>query len=57
MKKETILVAVLAVVLFGVAGQFGYEDAKREEATYCENVKAGVWPDYQQNYEQICKGN
>ena len=64
-KTLWIVLAVAGfVVLAGIAGQCDYEDAVREEALYCANValyKAtdGVkgWPDYNENYDEICKKN
>ena len=40
--------AVVAVVLLaGIAGRADYEDEVREAVRYCENVRAGIWPDYE----------
>lgn len=39
--------AVVAVVLLaGIAGRFDYHDDIRQAVIYCENVRAGIWPDY-----------
>ena len=49
------------LLLAGLAGQADYEDALREEAVYCANVKqykasAGEqgWPDYRDVYNTMC---
>ena len=55
MKAKTVLIAVAVVALFGIAGHFDYEDAKQEEISYCENVKSGVWPDYEGTYVSECE--
>lgn len=41
--------AVVAVVLLlaGIAGRFDYHDEIRQAVAYCENVRAGIWPDYE----------
>ena len=52
---ETVLIAVAVVALFGIVGHFDYEDAKREEISYCENVKSGQWPDYEGTYAKVCE--
>jgi|LauGreDrversion4_2_1035121.scaffolds.fasta_scaffold2701220_1 hypothetical protein len=53
---------IVFILLAGLAGQSDYEDAVREEALYCANValyKATSgeqgWPDYNKNYNEICK--
>ena len=55
MKAKTVLIAVAVVALFGIVGHFDYEDAKQEEISYCENVKSGVWPDYEGTYVSECE--
>ena len=55
MKAKNIAIAVALFALAGVAGHFDYEDAKREEALYCENVHSGIWPDYDGIYADVCE--
>ena len=55
MKAKTVLIAVAVVALFGIVGHFDYEDAKAEEALYCDNVKNCVWPDYEGTYAKVCE--
>lgn len=31
---------------FGAVGSFDVEDAELEAGRYCDNVKAGIWPAY-----------
>lgn len=47
---------VLILVLMGIVGAVDAEDAEKQEQLYCEMVAAGHWPDYRQNYPQICRG-
>ena len=55
MKAKTVLIVAAVVALFGIVGYFDYEDAKQEEISYCENVKAGLWPDYEGTYAKVCE--
>ena len=55
MKAKTVLIVAAVVALFGIVGHFDYEDAKQEEISYCENVKAGLWPDYEGTYAKVCE--
>lgn len=36
-------------------GHASYEDAKEEQDMYCKMVTEKTWPDYNQNFERICK--
>ena len=53
--------SVVFLLMAGIAGQSDYEDAAREEALYCENVKQYKatggeqgWPDYREVYNTMC---
>ncbi len=48
-KLAAALAALLA--LFALVGTMDYTDAQREQAYYCEMVKAKAWPDYR----RICR--
>ncbi len=50
-----VLVVVAVLALLGVVGQMDYEDELAQEANYCKNVRDGVWPDYDNIYEEVCK--
>ena len=52
---------VVFFLLAGIAGQSDYEEAVRAEQAYCENVKLfnetrgeKGWPDYNENYNEVC---
>lgn len=35
-------------------GTGDYDQAKKDSATYCKNVKDGVWPDYKKIFDKRC---
>ncbi len=49
-----VIVAVLIICAFGVAGASDLEEAQRQEEEYCANVKSGTWPDFNGTYKH-CK--
>jgi hypothetical protein len=51
-KKICIFAAVILAV--GIVGHYDYEDEQAAEALYCDNVKAGIWPDYEGTYKKYC---
>ncbi|WVW77381.1 hypothetical protein Bhz58_00050 [Stenotrophomonas phage vB_SmaS_Bhz58] len=56
MKRNVkVLLAIAAIVAaFGVVGSMDYRDEVREQLSYCENVKNGVWPDFKEWGETEC---
>lgn len=48
------LIAIAVFVAVGLVGRMDFEDEVREQIAYCENVKAGVWPDYDGTYKTEC---
>ena len=50
-----ILFFVGFVGLFGLVGSMDYDDQLAETKNYCDNVAAGVWPDYKENAAEVCK--
>lgn len=55
MKAKHFGFAVALLVLLGIVGHFDYEDAAQQEVSYCENVKSGLWPDYEGIYADVCE--
>lgn len=57
MKRNiTPIVAVLAIVAaLGLVGAMDAEDAEAQAALYCDNVKSGLWPDYEGTYVSECE--
>lgn len=53
----TILIGLLGAAVFVYMSGSDYEDALQEQQTYCANVHAGFWPDYNKNYHEVCDGN
>lgn len=49
-----LVCAMLSLYLIGV--QIDIDNAEAEANLYCKNVHAGVWPDYEQQYEKFCDG-
>lgn len=55
-QKFTTIAAVLAIVAaFGLVGGMDAEDAEAQAALYCDNVKSGLWPDYEGIYVSECE--
>lgn len=52
---NAIVLAIIAFSTLGWAGESDYQDAKREQAEYCQNVKDGVWPDFRETYDSECR--
>lgn len=48
------LIAIAVFVAVGLVGRMDFEDEVRQQIAYCENVKAGVWPDYDGTYKTEC---
>ena len=48
------LIAIAVFVAVGLVGRMDFEDEVRQQIAYCENVKAGVWPDYDGTYKAEC---
>lgn len=54
-KRYPEILFVLAFLgLAGIAGSYDFEDAILEDRAYCENVRSGIWPDYNGNVQEIC---
>ena len=51
---EGLLIAAAVFVVVGLVGRMDFDNEVREQIAYCENVKAGVWPDYKGTYKTEC---
>jgi hypothetical protein len=49
------LIAIAVFLAVGLVGRMDFEDEVREQIAYCENVKAGLWPDYEGTYAKVCE--
>lgn len=54
-KLNLIAGAAMIGFLIFTLGHASYEDAKEERDIYCKMVAEKTWPDYNQNFERICK--
>ena len=50
---KAIGAALFVIVAFGIVGQMDYEDAIEQERHYCDMVRQGHWPAYNQDID--CK--
>lgn len=50
-----IALALAIVLAFGYLGRMDYETELLEARFYCQQVKAGAWPDYQASYKDECE--
>lgn len=46
--------AVLVLVLFGIAGKMDADENRRQAEEYCDNVHSGIWPDFEEKYRELC---
>ena len=54
-KLKAIGVVLVIFAAFGAVGVMDYEDALIQQALYCDNVKSGLWPDYEGTYVSECE--
>jgi len=52
--SKAILITAAVILVFLVVSSQDYQDEKQAERVYCENVKAGTWPDYNHNAREVC---
>lgn len=57
MKRKLVTIAAFVgfFAAFGFVGAMDAEDAEQQAALYCDNVKSGVWPDYEGTYVSECE--
>ena len=53
---EVAILAIVAILIIGNVGRYDFLDQQKIQARYCENVGSGNWPDYKQNYDELCEG-
>ena len=53
---EAAIVLMVAILILGNIGRYDFLDQQKLQAEYCENVAAGNWPDYKQNFNDVCLG-
>lgn len=57
MKRKLVTIAAFVgfFAAFGFVGAMDYEDAIAAQQFYCDNVKSGLWPDYEGTYVSECE--
>lgn len=53
-RYQVALIAVAVLLAIGFVGNMDFQDEVREQIAYCENVKAGTWPDYNGTFATEC---
>ena len=48
-----IALGVIFAMLFGMVGSFDYQDAQASHALYCEMIKEGAWPAYDNSIDCV----
>lgn len=58
MKARQVIGLLFIAAAFIVVGMMDKQDAELEQQRYCNNVRDGVWPDYERGrYKLECGGN
>lgn len=55
--KTLIVSSVIWFVLcvsFAIVSNMEYEDGRLRQQEYCTNVAQGLWPDYNENFKEVC---
>lgn len=50
-----VVVTIFVVLMVSLVGNMDKQDKEKELFVYCENVKSGVWPDFDLKYSSKCK--
>lgn len=50
----SLSIALVLLALLLIVGSLDYQDAQAERRHYCDQVAAGVWPDYRRTYAAEC---
>lgn len=48
------LIGMLLLSGFILVSSMSYEDEVAEAKKYCDMVEKGLWPDYNQNFKEMC---
>ena len=55
MRLRYVLLAIVGIVLFVISQNMAYNDDMEQQRQYCQNVKDGLWPDYNHTYAKECQ--
>ena len=50
----TVLMLFMFFIFIIIANTMSFEDEKKQEFIYCENVRGNVHPDYHNIYNEVC---
>lgn len=53
--RYTFIAAIVIAVALLYAGSVDAESAEKQQEVYCDMVKTKAWPDYNGNYDELCK--
>ena len=48
------LACAAAPLFLFIASSMSYADAIQAELAYCDSVESGLYPDYRDNYNEVC---
>ena len=51
-----VMLMITCLIIFLTIGKEDYQDEVQETEHYCEMVRAGVWPDFKNIYDEVCDG-
>lgn len=55
-RTKLVLLWIVCALIAAAIVYVGIDDPELEQRTYCQNVKEGIWPDYEGTYKQECGG-
>lgn len=55
LKTEFIILMGAYLILYVGLNTADYHEAKLQNQIYCDNVAAGIWPDYKATFKSNCK--
>ena len=53
-KTASLFAIIVVLVIWLAISTMSCDDAKRDEAEYCQHVRDGLWPDYKGIYATVC---
>jgi len=49
-----ICIGIAVGCLISIASSMSFQDEVDDQAHYCSMVESGAWPDYRENYYDVC---
>lgn len=53
--KYAPIIIMLLLGAYVWAGNEDANEAQRQQDRYCNMVSQGAWPDYRENFDEVCK--